>query len=173
MISSRILRFESGEVTVRSTSVESKSRSSSSWSSCSLPVSGSTSSTRLAFLQEHALHADVGLDVHHVVIDQVALAHGAGVLVAVHDVAEVRLGVGRRRGGQADLDGVEVVQRVPPDGHLGRRVAAVALVGDDDVEGVDRDQQLLGVVVDRLPLRPTRRACRPNRLTAMRWIVQT
>ena len=30
------------------------------------------------------------------------------------------------------------------------RVAAMALVGDDQVEGVNRDVELLGVVVDRL-----------------------
>lgn len=42
LTSSRILRLESGEVTLRSTSVGSNSRWSSSWSSCSLPVSGST-----------------------------------------------------------------------------------------------------------------------------------
>ena len=45
LISSRILRLESGEVTVRSTSVVSNSRSSSRWSSCSVPDSGSTMPT--------------------------------------------------------------------------------------------------------------------------------
>ena len=35
-----------------------------------------------------------------------------------------------------------------------RRVAAVALVGDDQVEGVDGDVELVGVVVDRLRHRP-------------------
>ena len=89
-----------------------------------------------------------GLDVHHVVVDQEALADGALVLVAVDHVAEVGLGVGGRRGGQADLDGVEVVERVPPDGQLGRGVAAMAFVGDDDVEGVDGDVELVGVLVD-------------------------
>ncbi len=35
-------------------------------------------------------------------------------------------------------------------------VAAVALVGDDQVEGVDRDVELLGILID-LPRRPARR----------------
>ncbi len=67
--------------------------------------------------------------------------------------------MGGRRRGQADLDGVEVVERVAPDRQLGGGVAAVALVGDDQVEGVDRDVELLGIVVDR----PRRRRRRPRR----------
>ena len=90
------------------------------------------------------------LIVDDVVVDEVALADGPLVLVAVDEVVEVGHGVGGRRGGQADLDGVEVVERVAPDRQLGGGVAAVALVGDDQVEGVDRDVELLGVVVDRL-----------------------
>ena len=52
-------------------------------------------------------------------------------------------------------------------------VAAVALVGDDQVEGVDRDVELLGVVVDRLVADRRSAASRPKRLIAIRWIVQT
>ena len=55
--------------------------------------------------------------------------------------------MGGRRGGQADLDGVEVVQGVAPDGQLWRGVAAMAFVGDDQVEGVDGDVEAVGVVV--------------------------
>ena len=87
---------------------------------------------------------------HDVVVDEVALADGPLVVVAVDDVLEVGHGVGGGRGGEADLDGVEVVERVAPDRQLLGRVAAVALVGDDQVEGVDRDVELLGVVVDAL-----------------------
>ena len=54
------------------------------------------------------------------------------------------------RGGEADLDGVEVVERLAPDRLLLGRVAAVALVGDDQVEGVDRDVELLDIGVDGL-----------------------
>src|SRR5690606_6760366 len=39
----------------------------------------------------------------------------------------------------------EVVKRVPPDSTLLGRVATVALVSDDQVEGVDRDVELLNV----------------------------
>ena len=49
------------------------------------------------------------------------------------------------RGGEADLDGVEMVEGVAPDAHLLRRVAAMAFVGDDQVEGVDGDVELVGV----------------------------
>src|ERR1035441_153695 len=48
-------------------------------------------------------------------------------------------------GSEADLDGVEVVKGAPPDGGLGRGVAAVAFVGHDQIEGVDWDGDLLGV----------------------------
>ena len=77
------------------------------------------------------------LIVDHVVVDEVALADGPLVLVAVDHVLEVRHGVRGGRGGQADLDGVEVVERLAPDRQLRGGVAAVALVGDDQVEGVD------------------------------------
>ena len=107
---------------------------------------------RVARLEEEAVHADARADRHNVVVDQVALADGALVLVPVDDVIEVRGRVQRRRGGEPDLRRVEVVDRAPPDGVELRGVAAVALVGDHQVEGVDRDvQRLLGrVVVDRL-----------------------
>ena len=105
-------------------------------------------------MQEDAVHADVRLDADDVVVDEVALADGPLVLVAVDDVLEVGRRVGGRRGGQADLDGVEVVERVPPDETPRGGVAAMALVGDDQVEGVDRDVELLGVVVDRPRRRP-------------------
>ncbi len=65
--------------------------------------------------------------------------------------------MGGGRGGEADLDRVEVVERVAPDRQLLGRVAAVALVGDDQVEGVDRDVELLGVVVDFLVVDRQRR----------------
>ena len=39
----------------------------------------------LALLQEDAVHADIGVDGDHVVVDEVALAHGPLVLVAVDD----------------------------------------------------------------------------------------
>ena len=79
---------------------------------------GSTTLDLLALLEEDAVHADVRLDADHVVVDQVALADGPVVLVAVDDVVEVGLGVRGRRGGQADLDGVEVVERVAPERQL-------------------------------------------------------
>ena len=56
---------------------------------------------------------------------------------------------------------------------FGGGVAAVALVGDDQVEGVDRDVELLGVFVDIARRRYPKTACRPKRLMAIRWIVQT
>jgi hypothetical protein len=43
------------------------------------------------------------------------------------------LGVGCGRGSQADLDGIEVLQRAPPDRNFARPVTAMALIGDDDV----------------------------------------
>lgn len=104
----------------------------------------------LALLQEDAVHADVRAHPHHVVVDQVALADSPVVLVAEHQVLEVGHGVQGWRGRQAHLDSVEVVEGVAPDGHVPCGVAPVALVGDDQVEGVDGDAELLNVDVNRL-----------------------
>ena len=41
---------------------------------------------RLALLEEDAVHPDVGADVHDVVVDEVALADGLLVVVAVDHV---------------------------------------------------------------------------------------
>ena len=115
--SSRILRLESGAVISRSTFAASKARSSSSRSSC-VRRSRVDLVDLLALVEEHAVHADVAVDAHDVVVDEVALADGALVVVAVDQVLEVGHRVGGRRGGQPDLDGVEVVERVPPDRQL-------------------------------------------------------
>ena len=58
-------------------------------------------------------------------------------VVAEHRRTEERGGVRRRRGGEADLDGVEMIDRVAPKARLLECVAAVTFIGDDEVEGVD------------------------------------
>ena len=110
----------------------------------------------LAFVEEDAVDPDVRADLHHVVVDEVAVADRVLVVVAVREVLEVRHGVGRGGGGEPDLDRVEVIERLAPDRLLLRRVAAVTLVGDDQVEGVDRDVELLHVGVDVLVVDPQR-----------------
>ena len=156
-----------------SISAAANSRSSSSRSSSAAAGLRVDLVDLVALLQEDAVHPHVRLDTHDVVVDEVALADRPLVLVAVDEVLEVGHGVRSRRGGQADLDGVEVFERVAPDRQLLGRVAAVALVGDDQVEGVDRDVELLGVLVDR-PRRPELSTdALPNRLMLIRWMVQT
>ena len=143
-----ILRFDSGTVTLRSRSVVSNWRSSSSRSSCSRARFRVDHADLLAFLQEDAVAcrtSDLMLTASK--STRIAFADGPLVFVAVDHVVEIGFGVGGRRGGQADLDGVEMVEGVAPDRQLGGRVAAMAFVGDDDVEGVDRDVELVGVVV--------------------------
>jgi len=98
-----------------------------------------------ALAQEHAVHPHIRGDGHGVVVHQVAVADGLLVPIAEDDLLEVAGRVGRRGGRQADLDGVEVVQRIPPDRDLRRRVAPVALVRDHQVEGVDGDVQPVGL----------------------------
>ena len=56
----------------------------------------------------------------------------------------------RGRGGQADLDGVKVVERLAPDGEFRGSVSAVAFVGNDQVKRVNRDVEFFGVFVDFL-----------------------
>lgn len=69
----------------------------------------------LAFLEEDALEADIGIDLHHVVVHEMSFADGPLVLVSVDDLLEVARRVGGRRGRQTDADGVEVIECIPPD----------------------------------------------------------
>ena len=59
----------------------------------------------------------------------------------------------RWRGRQTQLDRIEVIQRLAPQTSLRRRVATVTLVSDNQIEGVDRDIELLGVILDALLVR--------------------
>jgi hypothetical protein len=104
----------------------------------------------LALFQEHAVHAHVRAHAHHVVVDEVALLDRGRVVVAVDQVLEVARRVRGRSRREANLDRVEVIERAAPGGLLGGGVSAVAFVGDDDVEGVDRDVEAVGVLVDAL-----------------------
>lgn len=101
----------------------------------------------LAFTQEHPLHPYIGAHGDHVVVHEVSLGHRLPIVVAEDKVFEVRGGVRRGRGGQTDLEGIEVIERGTPDRLLCGGVAPVALVRDDDVEGVDRDVQRSSVLV--------------------------
>ncbi len=92
-------------------------------------------------LHRRAALGDLGADAVDVVVDVDAV--GDGLLVGVlHDqvLVEEAEGLLVGRGGQADQIGVEVLQHLPPE-VVDR---AVALVGDDEVEGLERD----GRVVD-------------------------
>ena len=90
---------------------------------------------RLA-LQGRPLLGDLGTDAVHVEADVYAVGHGLLVTV-LHDevVVEEPDGLLRWRGGQADQEGVEVVQDLPPE-VVDR---PVALVDDDEIERLDRD----------------------------------
>src|SRR5207247_5230325 len=68
----------------------------------------------LAFLEKDALHPDVGFDRDHVVIDEKPLADGALVFVAEDYILKIGGRVGRRRGSQADLDRIKVIERLAP-----------------------------------------------------------
>jgi hypothetical protein len=79
---------------------------------------------------------------------------GDGVLVAVfHDEVLIKEAdrLFRRRGGEADEIGIEVFEHLAPEIVDG----AVAFIGDDEVEGLDRDVR---VVDDRRRLLPKRLA---------------
>jgi hypothetical protein len=85
---------------------------------------------------------DLGLDAVDVVVDVHAVGHRLRVAVLHHQVlVEEAEGLLVGRGGQADQVGVEVLQHLAPQVVDG----AVRFVGDDDVEGLDREG---GVVVD-------------------------
>jgi hypothetical protein len=88
------------------------------------------------------LRADaVDLEAHVHAVDHALLVRVLGHQVALEEAQ----GVCRGRGREADEVGVEVLQHLPPQAVD----AAVALVGDDDIEVLDGD---LGVVDDRTQL---------------------
>ena len=90
-----------------------------------------------------ALRGDLGLDAIDVVVDVDAVGDRPLVVVLHHQVLiEKAEGLLRRRRGEADQMGVEVFQHLAPE--IVDR--AVALVGDDDVESLDRECR---VVFDR------------------------
>ena len=87
---------------------------------------------------------DSGADAVDVVVDIDAVGYGHFVVVFHHQVlVEEAEGLLAGRGGEADQVGVEVLQHLRPE-VVDR---AVAFVGDDDVEALDRDA---GVVFDGL-----------------------
>ena len=90
---------------------------------------------------------DVGGDLDGVVVHEVAVEDGLFGAVRVRLVFEHGEGMRGGRGGEADFHGVEVVEDVFPAAGFFGGVASVAFVGDDDVEGVDGDVELVGVDV--------------------------
>ena len=90
----------------------------------------------VAGLDPGAAFGDLRLDAVDVVVDVDAIGHGAFVRVLHHQVLiEEAEGLLVWRGGQADQVGVEVFEYLRPEVVDG----AVTFVGDDDVEGLDRD----------------------------------
>src|SRR5687767_5245180 len=71
-----------------------------------------------------------------------AFLHRTAISIAERDMLEIGMGMYGRCGGEADLDAVEVVKRRAPAPHFGCGVPSMALIGDDDIKGVDRDVQL-------------------------------
>ena len=97
-----------------------------------------------ALLDLAALLGDLRLDAIDVVADVDAIGDGALVVVFHHEVLiEEADGLLRGRGGEADEEGVEVFEHLPPE-VVDR---AVALVGDDEVEGLDGDRGVVGDVL--------------------------
>src|SRR5438477_1271895 len=59
------------------------------------------------------------------------------IFVPVYDVFEIGGGVGRWCRSKPDLDAVKVFEGLPPDCELTRRISAMALVCDDEIEGMN------------------------------------
>ena len=78
-----------------------------------------------------AILGDLGLDAIDVVADIDAVGDGLLVAVVLDQVAvEEADGLRRGRGGQADQEGIEVVEHLPPD-VVDR---AMAFIHDDEIE---------------------------------------
>jgi hypothetical protein len=95
-----------------------------------------------AFFDEAALFGDLGADAVNVVAYIDAIGDGAFVRVFADEVLIKEAdGLFAGRGGEPDEEGVEVFEDLPPEVVDG----AMAFVGDDKVEGLDRDG---GIVCD-------------------------
>ena len=94
-----------------------------------------------AFLDHAASLGDIGFDPVDLVANIDAIGHGA-LVVVLHDevLVEKADGLLRGRGGEADDEGVEVFEDLPPEAVDG----AVTFVGDDEIEGLDRDGGIVG-----------------------------
>ena len=91
-------------------------------------------------LQGRPLLGDPGPDAVDIEADVHAIGHRLLVGVFLHEVVvEEADGLGGRRGGQPDQEGVEVVQHLPPEVVDG----AVALIDDDEIEGLDGDARVV------------------------------
>ena len=96
-----------------------------------------------AFLDRAALLGDLRFDAVNVVADIDAIGDGALVRIFADEVLIKEADrLFARRGGEPDEEGVEVFEDLPPEVVDG----AMAFVGDDEVEGLDRDG---GVVLRR------------------------
>jgi hypothetical protein len=116
--------------------------------------------TVLAFVEVDAVLAEQGLVAdRRLVVDQPVVGHRFAVGVGVDRLAEDFGGVFGGRGGQADLDGVEVVQHAAVGGQVLRLVAhqpfrlrsspdpacsPVGFVDDDAVELIDAQRVSTG-----------------------------
>ncbi len=97
-----------------------------------------------ALLDFAALLGDLGADAIDFVADIHAIGDGALVVVFHHEVLiEEADGLFARRGGQADEEGVEVFEHLPPQAVDG----AMAFIDDDEVEGLDGDGGIVGDVL--------------------------
>ncbi len=124
-----------------------KVRSSSSCSQRSRRVFFSRRSTKRPFSICAALLGDLGADAVNVVADIDAIGDGALVRIFADEVLIKEAdGLFAGRGGEADEEGVEVFEDLAPEVVDG----AMAFVGDDEVEGLDRDGGVVGDVAGAL-----------------------
>ncbi len=94
-----------------------------------------------AFVDLAALLGDLGADAVNVVADIDAIGDGALVRIFADEVLIKEAdGLFAGRGGEADEEGVEVFEDLAPEVVDG----AMAFVGDDEVEGLDRDGGVVG-----------------------------
>ena len=91
----------------------------------------------LPFFEKGAFHADIGFDLHRLIVHEPAVKDGLFCRVPVDHFFEERQCVKRRRRREADFNGVEMVEYLSPDGRVFCCVAPMAFIGYDYVEGMD------------------------------------
>src|SRR6266545_46579 len=99
----------------------------------------------LTFLQKNSVDSHVGVDHHWVVINEPAVENCLLNSVAKYRFAKQRDCMRGRRSRKSDANRVKMLQRISPDACRLCAIAAMALVGDYQIERMNRNVEAVSV----------------------------